>query len=540
MLENSMSICYYIVTMFILRNIKKVGKKEYSSTLLVESVRENGVSRHKTILNLSKWGADEVNALEASLKGKTGFSLDDVKSKEGKNIGGLWVMKAIADRLNISQVLGKSRQAKKALLIILGRILTQGSRLHLCEWGQLQEIESVLGIEKYNEDQLYEALDWLCSNQEKIEHRLFQKRYKGKPPELFLYDITSSYLEGDKNELAKYGYNRDKKKGKKQIVIGLITDGEGIPISVEVFEGNRIDSTTVIEEIEKLAKRFGAKKFTFVGDRGMLKKGQIEHLKDRHHYITAITKPQIEKLLKAGLFQMDLFDEAVTEIEDNGRRYVARRNPYMAKRSGANRLSKIDCLKQKTSDANTYINDHSKAKTETQIKNISALISKFKLNKCIAIKETSNQQLDLVVDQNVLKEMEKLDGCYVLKTDLDSKKMSKENIHARYKDLAMVEHAFRTMKTSVLEVRPIYVRKKSRTRGHVFATMLAYMITQYFWNQVKELGHTLDFSIECVNDIKTTFLILGKKTIKTIPTLSPLKIGILNALNISLPKTIPV
>jgi transposase len=237
---------------------------------------------------------------------------------------------------------------------------------------------------------------------------------------------------------------------------------------------------------------------------------------------------------------MDLFDEAVTEIEDNGLRYVARRNPYMAKRSGANRLSKIDCLKQKTSDANTYINDHSKAKTETQIKNISVLISKFKLNKCIAIKETSNQQLDLVVDQNVLKEMEKLDGCYVLKTDLDSKKMSKENIHARYKDLAMVEHAFRTMKTSVLEVRPIYVRKKSRTRGHVFATMLAYMITQYFWNQVKELGHTLDFSIECVNDIKTTFLILGKKTIKTIPTLSPLKIGILNALNISLPKTIPV
>ena len=146
--------CYYIVTMFILRNKKTVGTKEYKSTLLVKSIWKNGKSCHETILNLSRWGDDQVDALEQSLKGKKGFSLDEVESIEGKAFGGLWVMKKIADRLNITRSLGKSDVAKKALLLIIGRILTQGSRLHLCEWGQLQEIDAVLGIEKYNEYQL--------------------------------------------------------------------------------------------------------------------------------------------------------------------------------------------------------------------------------------------------------------------------------------------------------------------------------------------------------------------------------------------------
>ncbi len=530
---------YYIVTMFILRNKKKVGQKEYKSTLLVKSIWKNGKSCHETILNISQWNDDELEVLDQSLKGKKGFSVDDIESVEGKSFGGLWVMKKIAEHLNITKSLGKSAVAKKSLLIIIGRILTQGSRLHLCEWGQLQEIEAVLGIEKYNEDQLYEALDWLSENQDVIEKRLFENRYQGNPPELFLYDITSSYLEGDKNELAEYGYNRDKKKGKKQIVIGLITDGKGVPISVQVFEGNRTDSTTVIEEIEKLGRRFGAVSFTFVGDRGMLKKGQIESLKDTHHYITAITKPQIETLLKRDVFQLGLFDELVTEIEDNGVRYIARRNPYMAVEIYTNRLSKLSLLKQKVLDANGYLTRHSKAKIATQITHIATLISKLKLTKCLSINADENRQIKLVINQEALKEMGKLDGCYVLKTDLSATSMDKDTVHDRYKDLATVEHAFRTMKTSLLEIRPIYVRKESRTRGHVFATMLSYMITQHFWNEVKSLDHTLAFSITCLNEIKTVFLTVGKKTIKVIPSVSPIKSAILKALDIKLPKTAP-
>ncbi len=524
--------------MFILKNIKKVGKKEYRSTLLVESVRENGVSKHKTILNLSKWKAADVDALNQSIKGKKGFSLDDVKTKEGASIGGLWVMKEIANRLNITKILGKSKQAKHAMLLIIGRILTQGSRLHLCEWGKLQEIEFALGIDKYNEDQLYAGLDWLSENQERIEKGLFKHRHPEKAPELFLYDITSSYLEGENNELSAYGYNRDSKKGKKQIVIGLIADDEGVPVGVEVFEGNRTDSTTVIGEIEKLGNRFGATQFTFVGDRGMLKKGQIDALKDTHHYITAITKPQIRSLLKEGTFQMALFDENVTEIEIEGVRYVTRRNADMADEMKRTRLSKIDVLNQKITDSNKYLIAHVKAKVETQVKKISKVVSKLKLNQYVSITCNSERSIEVKINKEMQKEVEKLDGCYALKTDLSANNMSTKSVHARYKDLTMIERAFRTMKTTCLEIRPIYVRKESRTRGHVFATMLAYMITQYFWEKIKSLGHTLSFSIECMTDIKTVSLTLGKKTVKQIPAISQLKSDILDTLDITLPKTI--
>ena len=167
------------------------------------------------------------------------------------------------------------------------------------------------------------------------------------------------------------------KKGKKQIVIGLIADGEGVPVGVEVFEGNRSDSTTVVGEVEKLGNRFGASQFTFVGDRGMLKKGQIDSLKDTHHYITAITKPQIRSLLKEGTFQMSLFDESVTEIESDGIRYITRRNPDMADEMKRNRSSKIDVVSQKITEANKYLISHVKAKGETQVKKISKVISKL-------------------------------------------------------------------------------------------------------------------------------------------------------------------
>lgn len=182
-------------------------------------------------------------------------------------------------------------------------------------------------MEGFNEEDLYEDLDWLAEHQERIEETLFRWRCAVKPPTLFLYDVTSSYLEGECNALGAYGYNRDGKRGKKQIVIGLLCDGEGEPLSVRVFEGNTNDLKTFGQAVQAAAERFGCRHVTFVGDRGMIESAQKGLLKEEGFWhITALTKPQIEGLLAKGALQLELFEDTLAEVmPEEGGRYVLRR-----------------------------------------------------------------------------------------------------------------------------------------------------------------------------------------------------------------------
>src|SRR5207244_5562734 len=210
---------------------------------------------------------------------------------------------------------------------VMARGIDQGSRLSAVRLAMSHAACDVLGIGTFDEDALYENLDWLAGAQAAIEDRLFAQRTKTKPVNLFLYDVTSSYLEGTHNALAAFGYNRDGKKGKMQIVIGLLCDEDGQPVSIAVFPGNTQDPQTFAAQVEKLKGRFGVTAITFVGDRGMLKSQQVEDLAQHgFHYITAITKPQIEKLLPTGTLPMDLFDQELAEVlTDEGLRYLLRR-----------------------------------------------------------------------------------------------------------------------------------------------------------------------------------------------------------------------
>jgi transposase len=528
--------------MFILRNKKRDKKynREYESIFLAKSVRENGKSKHEIILNITQWAPSQIIALEKGLKGKIGIDLNEVDGVAGKQFGGLWVLKQIAKRLGILESLGSSKEAELAMLLIIGRILTQGSRLHLCEWGENQAIEAILGIASYNEDDLYETLDWLSRNQLAIEKRLFNRNHQEKPT-LFLYDITSSYFEGVKNELADYGYNRDQKKHKKQIVIGLITDQNGMPIAIEVFKGNTSDSTTVIEQIEKLAEEFEVKEITFVGDRGMIKKMQITHInREGYQYITAITKAQIETLMSKGVIQLGLFDERVTEIIDKkepGIRYILKKNPIRAKEMAQIREEKLQTFIKKIQESNDYLQEHPRAFCETQIKKLTRVSNQLKLTPYLKIAIQTERTVEMIIDQSAYEEAIRLDGCYVLKTNLSSEQLNAEDVHQRYKDLAFIEHTFRTLKTGHLEVRPIFVRKESRTRGHVLVTMLAYMIVQYFWKHVQHLGYTLENAIASIAAIQPVTLSVADQAITIIPK-QPTKImAILSAINLKLPKT---
>jgi hypothetical protein len=309
--------------------------KTYESIYLRESYREGTHVRKRDIANLTHCDPKEIAAIELALKFKGDLSalgsLATVQLRQGLSLGAVWTVYEVARRLGLDSALGHDFAGQLALWQVLARVLDQGSRLSAVRLAQVHAACGVLGIRRgFDENDLYANLGWLSQQQEKIEDRLFARR-QGQKPELFLYDVTSSYLEGEDNELGAYGYNRDGKKGKKQIVIGLLCDERGEPVSTEVFQGNTQDPATFASQVKKASERFGCEHVTFVGDRGMIKSGQIQDLAQAgFHYITALTKPQMQTLVKAGVLPMDLFDAERCEVSDEGVRYVLRRNPLRA------------------------------------------------------------------------------------------------------------------------------------------------------------------------------------------------------------------
>src|SRR5271167_3166724 len=240
--------------------------------LLREAFRENGKVKNRTLANLSHWPAARIEALRRALRG----DFDHAALSEprlGPIFGLLYVLKQIADAVGLSAALGKTVLGKLALFLVLARLAHRGSRLSAVRWAQYHAVAEVLALPAFAEDDLYRALDDVCVRQKKIEGTLYARylRQHQQPPRMFLYDVTNSYLEGQKNELAKFGYDRDGKKGKLQIVIGLLTDDEGEPLAVRVMSGNRSDPTTVVDQIKILQEQFGVQDVIFVGDRGMVK-----------------------------------------------------------------------------------------------------------------------------------------------------------------------------------------------------------------------------------------------------------------------------
>jgi Transposase DDE domain len=461
------------------------GGKTYTRHLLRESYRANGKVLHRTIANLSHCSAAEIEAIRLALRHKQdlenlGTVQDAVTLKQGLSFGAVWTVYHVARRLGIEKALGTTREGKLALWQVMARVIDQGSRLSAVRLAMSHAACDVLGLDTFDEDTLYGNLDWLAGAQAAIEDRLFVQRTKAKPVSLFLYDVTSSYLEGTHNALAAFGYNRDGKKGKLQIVIGLLCDEEGHPVSIEVFPGNTQDPQTLAAQVAKLKGRFGVQEITFVGDRGMIKSQQIEDLAQQgFHYITAITKPQIEKLLRTGTLQMDLFDQELAEVlADEGVRYVLRRNPVRAQEVGENRQAKLATLQALVAKQNRYLTEHPRADAQGAVQKLVARAKTLRLADWVDL-TLEELSITLTVNASVQQEEAKLDGCYVLKTDLTPPQAPKELVHERYKDLASVERAFRSCKTAHLEVRPIFLRLEERTRAHALVVMLAYQIIRY-------------------------------------------------------------
>jgi hypothetical protein len=461
------------------------GGKTYTRHLLRESYRAHGKVLHRTIANVSHCSEAEIAAMRLALRHKEdlehlGTIQDAITLKQGVSFGAVWTVYHIARRLGIEKALGTTREGKLALWQVIARVIDQGSRLSAVRLAMAHAACDVLGLGPFDEDALYENLDWLAGAQASIEDRLFAQRTQTKPVNLFLYDVTSRYLEGTHNALAAFGYNRDGKKGKMQIVIGLLCDEDGHPVSIEVFPGNTQDPRTVAAQLTKVKSRFGATEITFVGDRGMIKGQQIDDLVQHgFHYITAITKPQIEKLLRTGTLQMELFDQELAEVlTEEGIRYVLRRNPVRAQEVRDTRDAKLATLQAQVAKQNQYLTDHPRAKAQGAVQKLVARAKTLRIADWVEL-TLEERIITLIVKTNAQQEAAQLDGCYVLKTDLTPQQAHKELVHDRYKDLASVESAFRTCKTAHLEVRPIFLRREARTRAHALVVMLAYQIIRY-------------------------------------------------------------
>jgi transposase len=461
--------------------------------LIRESFRHQGKVKSRTLANISNWDPARIEAVRRAFRGDFDHLADSTPTL-GPVFGLLFALNQVAQELGINAALGKSRLGKLALFMVLARIAHQGSRLSAVRWAEDHAVAEVLGLSRFDEDDLYAALDDLCARQKKIEEALYQRylRRRLAPPALFLYDVTSTYLEGQHNALGEFGFNRDGKRGKLQIVIGLLTDNEGEPLAVRVFEGNTADPVTVADQINLVKEQFGVQDLVFVGDRGMVKsKGQQALKAAGLSYITALTDPQIRRLLAKGTLQLGLFDEKICEVETDGVRYVLRKNEGEAAREKHRLEDKLAKLEGKIEKRNRQVQVSERCQPEAGIRQMQPWIARHRLTGLVEVK-LEGRVLILVKNEEATERAMELAGCYVVTSNVRKEKMTGQEIHDSYVNLQKVERDFRAMKTGLLEVRPVYVHKESRTRGHVLSCMLALKISREIEQRLRTAFGTTD------------------------------------------------
>lgn len=513
--------------------------------LLRESIREGSKVRTRTLANLSHWAPERIEALRRVLKGELDTPSEAPTS--GAIFGVVHAIKQLIEQIGLERALGKSEESKRVMLMVIARIAHGGSRLSTVRWAQDHAMEDVLFIEPFDEDALYAALDWLAAQQEAIERRLYRDYVKrvGKPPAIVLYDVTSSYFEGEQNELAAFGYNRDKKDGKKQIVIGLLTADDGEPLAVRVFDGNTADPSTVATQIDLMRDQFKVEDVILIGDRGMIKtKGKDALKKENWKYVTALTNEQTRALLKQSIIQLDLFDQVIAEVTHGAKRLILRNNAAKQQKEKNRRADKLKKLDEKIAARNEVISQSKRASPEKGLAQIQAWCKRHKMNAYITL-ELNDRALRYTLNSDALAEASKLDGCYVLETDVPGTVMDKETVDSRYRDLQKVERNFRTMKTGLLQVRPIYLRNGERTKAHVFIAMLALKVAREFETRLRatfgrtdkdECAVTVDDALQTLSRIIYLDYKNENHTVSRLTQLDEKQLQLFAALQISMPK----
>jgi hypothetical protein len=466
--------------------------------LLRESFRENGRVRKRTLANLSDWPTTLVEGFRTLLKGGVAVAEEGIAIRRALPHGHAAAVLGTIRAIGLDRLLGKptdKRLAPLTIALIASRLVSPASKLatarDLAADTACSSLGRLLQLGAVDEVELYRALDWLGARQAAIEGALARRHLKDGA--LVLYDVSSSWLEGRCCELARFGYSRDGKKGKLQIVYGLLCAADGCPVAVEVFEGNTADPMTLSAQIDKLKERFGLSRVVLVGDRGMITSARIrDELRPAGlDWITALRAPQIRALVDAGAFQLSLFDERdlaeITAPDFPGERLVVCRNPLLAEE----RTRKREDLLHATEAALTKLADQIARGTgptgqDKIARGVGRIENRYKLAKLFDI-TVAEDGFTFGRNHARIADEARLDGFYVIRTSVEDKALAAENVVGAYKSLARVERAFRSLKTVDLHLRPIHHWLAPRVRAHVFLCMLACHVEWHMRERLKPI-----------------------------------------------------
>jgi len=471
-------------------------------TLLRESYRQGGKVKKRTIANLTQWSPHLVEGLCALLRGgsvveRVDEAFDVVRTLPHGHVAAVF---GTLRKVGLDTIIGNKGMREHALsmAMIVARLIDPQSKLATARGlgaeTTFNTLGEMLGVDCATEDELYAAMDWLAERQEGIEAKLSARHLHNGS--LVLYDVTSTYFEGRTCPLAKLGHNRDGKKGKLQIVFGLLCTEEGCPVAVEVFSGDTGDPSTLQTQIAKIRDRFGLKRVIMVGDRGLITEARIrEELRPVKglEWITALRASQIRKLAEQGVIQLSLFDEQdlaeVTAPAFAGERLVLCRNPILAQERARKREDLLKATERELDKvAKAVCRPMRKLKGKDKIAlKVGKVINRFKMAKhfhlTIGEEKFSYERKEAAIAREA-----SLDGIYVIRTSLTKDTLQAEGVVQAYKQLSFVERAFRSSKSIDLKVRPIHHRLERRVRAHVFVCMLAYYVE---WHMRKALAPIL-------------------------------------------------
>ncbi|MDA3664713.1 IS1634 family transposase, partial [Mycobacterium xenopi] len=468
--------------------------------LLRESYREGGKVKNRTLANLTRWPQDKVEALSRVLKGQPAGqdlaeAFDVTRSLPHGHVAAVL---GTARRLGIEELIDPTPSRRRDLVVarLVAQVIDPGSKLAFARGLRAETATSslgeVLGLSGCDEDDLYAAMDWALARKDGIENALAARHLTDGT--LVLYDVSSAAFEGRTCPLGKIGHARDGVKGRLQIVYGLLCSPAGIPIAIEVFEGNTADPKTLAAQITKLKTRFGLSNIALVGDRGMITSARIDkELRPAQlDWISALRAPQINALVNQGALQLSLFDQQnlfeITHPDYPGERLVCCHNPALAHQRARKRdelLAATEAELAKIAAATSRARRPLRGKDTIALK-VGTVRNKFKMAKHFDL-QISDDSLTFTRKSDQIAAEAALDGIYVLRTSLPDHSLGRDDVVGRYKDLADVERFFRTL-NSELDVRPIRHRLADRVRAHLFLRMLSYYIS---WHMKQALAPIL-------------------------------------------------
>jgi hypothetical protein len=469
------------------------------AVLLRESYREGGKVKNRTLANLSSWPEAKVEALSRALKGLPPAGLEGmVEVARSLPHGHVAAVLGTLRQLGLDELIDPepSRQRDLVTAMAVAQVIAPDSKLAIArglrDATAASSLGEILGLGGCDEDDLYAAMDWLAARQQRIEDALAARHLAGGT--LVLYDVSSAAFEGRTCPLGAVGHPKDGVRGRLQIVYGLLTSKDGIPVAIEVFAGNTGDPKTVAAQVAKVKDRFGIARVVLVGDRGMLTAARLREDVGpaQLDWITALRAPQVSKLVRDGALQLTLFDvQDLAEITSPGfpgERLVACMNPFLQAERARKRESLLAATEAdlaKIAAATQRARQPLRGQDKIALR-AGKVLNRRKVAKHFTI-DIGDDRFTYHRNQDTITAEAALDGIYVLRTSVAAGDLDSPGVVAAYKTLAQVERAFRAFNTD-LDIRPIRHRTEQRVRAHVFLRMLSYYTT---WHMQARLAPIL-------------------------------------------------